>query len=252
MRHAFAAIFHHQQAISRLKFAWCLLAVIAAMSGCAHEVVYTPLPEAFKVSESIQSVSIALLPVASVLGELPEGSETRLVSLPDEVMIDRGETWFIRPSPIVVPITDVLMLGLRYTGLSVESHQNLRDARRGGARVGILAVLTRAEVSFSRKRGFLLDPTQKEAEAVAELSVVLVALDIPRVLWAGPLRTVVRHDSIVGPNTAPVAFIAEGQAGSSGSEFSVHPLRTLLAQSYFHLSQDLALRIQEILVARKQ
>ena len=228
-----------------------LLAVIIAASGCAHEVVRTPLPEALKVSESIQRVSIALLPVASVLGELPEGSETRLVSLPDEVMIMRGETWFIRPSPIVVPITDVLMLGLRYTGLSVESHQNLRDARRGGARVGIFAVLTKAEVNFSRKGGFLNDPTQKEAEAVAELSIVLVALDTPRVLWAGPLRAVVRHDSIVGPNTGPLAYIAESQAGSFISEMYVHPLRTLLAQSYFHLSQDLALRIQEILVARK-
>jgi hypothetical protein len=227
-----------------------LIAAIVAVSGCAHEVVRTPLPEAFKASEGIQSVSIAVLPVASVLGELPEGSETRLVSLPDEVMIKREETWFIRPSPIVVPITDVLILGLRYTGLSVESHQNLRDARRAGARVGILAVLTKAEVNFTNRLFFKLN--FMEAEAVAELSVVLVDLDIHRVLWAGPLRAVVRHDSIVGPNTSPVAFITESAAGSPTGELSVHPLRTLLGQSYFHLSQDLALRIQEILVARKQ
>jgi hypothetical protein len=252
VRYAFTASPHLQQAISRAKLAACLLVAIISISGCIspREVVRTPLPEALKVSESIQSVSIALLPVASVLGELPEGSETLLVSLPDEVMIKRGETWFIRPSPIVVPITDVLMLGLRYTGLSVESHQNLRDAKRDGARVGILAVLTKAEVNFAKRSFF--EPDFKEAEAVAELSVVLVDLDIPRVLWAGSLRAVVRHDSIKGPITPRVAFIAEGLAGSFKSEFSVHPLRTLLAQSYFHLSQDLAIRIQEILVARKQ
>lgn len=246
------ALLNRSKAGYRMKTIVCLIAAMVAMPGCALEVVRTPLPEAFKVSESIQNVSIALLPIASVLGELPEGSETRLVSLPDEVMIKREETWFIRPSPTVVPITDVLMLGLRYTGLSVESHQNLRDARKAGARVGILAVLTKAEANFAKRSFFGPNFSDvKEAEAVAELSVVLVALDSPRVLWAGPLRAVVRHDSIVGPNTAPVAFLTESRAGSFKSEFSVHPLRTLLAQSYFHLSQDLALRIQEILAARK-
>jgi hypothetical protein len=137
-----------------------------------------------------------------------------------------------------VPITDVLLLGFKHAGLTVESYATLDAAKKGGAQVAIVGALTTAEVSVAKKDVLFLS-IGEGAEAVAELSFVFVDLGVSRIVQSGLLKAVVRHDK------ASIR-LRESEAASPAGEIQAHFLRTLLAQCYYHLSMDLAAQLQSV------
>jgi hypothetical protein len=87
---ASAAIFRLRHESYRLKFTASLLAAVVAVLGCTQtrEVMRTSLRDPVKLSEGLRTMHIALLDIATVPKEVPMGASTRLISFPDEVLID--------------------------------------------------------------------------------------------------------------------------------------------------------------------
>jgi hypothetical protein len=148
--------------------------------------IRAPLPDVVTGPYIGQGLSVGFVGIAVVSQEIPKGAEARLISFPDEIAVYMNGAWEFRPSPTVTPITDVLLFGLRYTGVTVESYRTLSAAKNAGVRVAIVGALTRYEVRIAEPR----------AEAIAELSVVLVDLGTFEILWRGILKVNDLHERI--------------------------------------------------------
>lgn len=88
MRHAFSAISHHRQAISRLNFALRLLAIMVVISGCAGT-IRAPVRDVVAVPRNVQNIPIGLVDIAVIPPNIPKGDDVYRVSFPDEIAIDR-------------------------------------------------------------------------------------------------------------------------------------------------------------------
>jgi hypothetical protein len=235
-----------------------LLAVMFAMSACVRDihapyvpsdeeifrlVVRTPL-RSVNLPDSVRKIPIALLEIGSLPQEPPEGREMRLISFPDEILIESGENWVFTPSPGVVPITDVFVHGLRHAGLKAEALRTLNKAKNAGSRIAIVSVLNTADVRIKKPWAFSL-ASESAAEAICRLSVALVDIQTTETLWVGSLHEVIRHNRAV--KLPSVGVFIEGEAMDGSGERRTHQFRVLMTQCYYHLSMDLALRLVDAL-----
>lgn len=248
--HAFVATSYHQHAISRLKFATCLLVTLVTILGCVpldrEYVIRSPLP-VVTPSKNAPNVPIALLKVMSVPQEATKGAEEFLVSFPDEVMVDVGQFVEYRPSPLLIPVTDILLIGLRYAGLTVESYSTLNAAKEAGAHIAIVAALTTSGLRMTKLEGYVYSD---EGEAVAELSVAFIDLKASELLSTALLKANAPHKNVVHLPTRNFLLGAATTSGSIAHERRLHLARGLMVQTYFNLSVELASRLNNVLSKR--
>jgi hypothetical protein len=214
--------------------------MMISLSGYASgmEITLAPLHDVVTVPKSIQRIPLGLIEISTIPQEIPKGSKLHLISFPDEVVIERTDSLEFRPSAGIVPATDVLLLGLRHAGLTVESYPTLTAAKKAGALLAIVGVMTGAEVRIS----------EEKLETHSELAVVFADLGTFEILGDGRIKALDSHGK---SGSLPEDFFTEAEAASPKGEIMIQSIRTLMTQSYYHLSMDLASRLQEVLSIRK-
>jgi hypothetical protein len=262
VRHAFTTLLNRSKAAYRMNAIVGLLAVMIAIPACGVRDIHAPyepsdeeifrlvirtplrsvnLPEAWK------KVPVALLEVSLFPQKVPEGKEIRLLSFPDEVIYDRGDTWGVKSNAALVPIADVLLLGLRQAGMAVEPYPTLQAAKVSGAQFAIVGALVSTEAVVKKQDAFSLK-RNAQATISAELSVAIVDLESATVLWAGTLHEEVQHDNAIKLPQGIATL--ETDSLTYVGERRMQRVRTLIAQCYYHISMALASRLADTLSSK--
>lgn len=181
-----------------------------------------------------------------------------------------GEGWmYFYPSPVVVPPTEVLLAGLRQQGLQVTAYPTVAAAKRAGARLAILGIVTKSQILVPSKVDFqdIGNVQSKDAVArhiqksVASLAVHLLIVDTQslKTYWEGTLETTVEDypklpswilrqqiDSTDPENLSGY----EREAGTGLYEPMLNGYRALLTECYINLSITLLPRLEQAAHAR--
>lgn len=275
-------------------------AVLAlVMSSCttwSEEVRTIDFPAA---SPGLRQVPIGLIDVF-VVRTLPTKRDVPiLVSLPDEIAIQSkeeqgctktrmvrglqkmgaigflapsmetvprcGDDWmFYYPSPVVVPPTDVLLAGFRQQGLQVTAYPTIAAAKRAGAKLAILGIVTKSQILVPSKVTFQdignwqsNDALAKHIQtSVASLAVHLLIVDTQslKTLWEGSLDTTVedypRVPSWILTQQMESTDLEnltgyEREAGTGLYEPLLNGYRALLTECYINLSITLLSRLEQ-------
>lgn len=179
-----------------------------------------------------------------------------LVSLPDEFVCEEGKLWVYQPSQRILPPDDLLLVALRSSGLSVSSYSSLTEARQAGAKVAILTVIARSDVTiwqlrdFYKQRGIDADDISKGALSRAigtvKIYATVVRLDSGQILWKGTVQQVMER-------TVPSLPFADGRgkiesaAGTGRLELETYGLRLVVAESYTQAGRSLAKEVDRSL-----
>jgi hypothetical protein len=283
----------------------CLLSSVAVLalviSGCttwSEEVRTIDFPSA---SPGLRQVPIGLIDLFVVRTVPTKRDVPILVSLPDEIAIQSkeeqgcaktrvvktlrnlsgfapsmesvprcGDDWmFYYPSPVVVPPTDVLLAGFRQQGLQVMAYPTVAAAKRAGARLAILGIVTRAQILMPSKVDFqdIGNVQSKDAVArhiqksVATLAVHLLIVDTQslKTYWEGSLETTVEDYPKLPSwilkqqieSTDPENLSGyEREAGTGLYEPLLNGYRALLTECYINLTNTLLPRLEQAAHAR--
>jgi hypothetical protein len=214
----------------------------------------TPLEFSQIKSAVHKDIPIALVEPIIVLPRC-EGDPI-LVSLPDEIACERGSHWIYQPSQNILPPADLLLVSLRFTGLSVSSHPSLAEAKQAGAKAAILTVITQADATVKRLRDFYKerhidadDPSNDALSRVigtVKMHATVVRLDSGQILWKGPVQQVMER-------TVPSLPLAEGRAlieaaaGTGRFETQAYGVRSVVVQAYTQVARTLATHVDESL-----
>lgn len=283
----------------------CLLSSAAVLalviSGCttwSEEVRTIDFPSA---SSGLRQVPMGLIDLFVVRTVPTKRDVPILVSLPDEIAIQSkeeqgcaktrvvktlrnlsgfapsmesvprcGDDWmFYYPSPVVVPPTDVLLAGFRQQGLQVTAYPTVAAAKRAGARLAILGIVTRAQILMPSKVDFqdIGNVQSKDAVArhiqksVASLAVHLLIVDTQSLTtyWEGSLETTVEDypklpswilkQQIESTDTENLSGY-ESEAGTGLYEPLLNGYRALLTECYINLTNTLLPRLEQAAHAR--
>ena len=176
-----------------------------------------------------------------------------------------GDDWmFYYPSPVVVPPTDVLLAGFRQQGLQVTAYPTIAAAKRAGAKLAILGIVTKAQVLVPSKVTFqdIGNWQSKDALAkhiqpsVASLAVHLLLVDTRtlKTLWEGSLDTTVedypRVPSWILTQQMESTDLEnltgyEREAGTGLYEPLLNGYRALLTECYINLSLTLLPKLEQ-------
>lgn len=193
-------------------------------------------------SDLLKGLRVALL--NPVLAILPCRAEAFLVSLPDEMICKNEDGWLFMPSLTILSPSDMLLVSLRYAGLSAALAPSLSEAKRAGARMAIMPVLMCADVKImeggNRQKG---DNEANHVVATVAFQLAIVDLETSNVLWRGHLQQSVENDLMI-PWLHTAQIIVEAGAGSGQYEMQAYAMRSLLVQAYTFLGQPLAHQIQ--------
>ncbi|MDF0644461.1 MAG: hypothetical protein P0111_10545 [Nitrospira sp.] len=175
-----------------------------------------------------------------------------LMSLPEEFACEQGKYWVYQPSQRILPPADLLLVSLRFTGLSVSSHPSLAEARKAGAKAAILTVITRADCTvwplkdFYRERRINADDVSNGALSRAigtvKMHATIVRLDSGDILWKGPVLHVMEQTVPSLPLADDRAKI-ESAAGTGRFEMEAYGLRSVVVQAYAQAARHLAKQI---------
>lgn len=176
---------------------------------------------------------------------------------------------YFYPSPVVVPPTEVLLAGLRQQGLQITAYPTVAAAKRAGARLAILGIVTKSQILVPSKVDFqdIGNVQSKDAVArhiqksVASLAVHLLIVDTQslKTYWEGSLDTTVEDypklpswilrqqiDSTDPENLSGY----EREAGTGLYEPLLNGYRALLTECYINLTITLLPRLEQAAHAR--
>jgi len=181
-----------------------------------------------------------------------------------------GDDWMLyHPSPGVVPPTDVLLAGFRQQGLQVTAYPTIAAAKRAGAKLAILGIVTKSQILVPSKVTFqdIGNWQSKDALAkhiqpsVASLSVHLLIVDTKslKTLWEGSLDATVedypRVPSWILTQQMESTDLEnltgyEREAGTGLYEPLLNGYRALLTECYINLTITLLPRLEQAAHAR--
>ena len=175
-----------------------------------------------------------------------------LVSLPDEFACESGKQWTYQPSQRILPPAELLLVSLRFTGLSVSLYPSLADAKQAGSKIAILTVITQADAKVLGLKDFYkerqIDGKDESngdlsrAISTVKLHAALVWLDSGRMLWKGTIQ----HSMEQTVQSLP---LAEGQAkiesaaGIGTFEPAAYGIRSVVVQTYTQVARTLAKQV---------
>ncbi len=195
----------------------------------------------------LKEISVGL--VEPVQAAIDCRADTILVSLPDEVVCKIDSGWLFRPSYMVLPPSDQLLVSLRFAGLSGSAVGSLTEAKAAGYRLAILPLLLRADAKIIAPADYSGEPIGgKSTRVIATVKFHFVVVDLitTKVLWRGPLEQIVE-------NLVPVPFLNESrvliEAGAGIGEYEpqLYAMRSLVVQAYAQLGHALAHKLAELL-----
>lgn len=267
-----------------------------AISGCttwSEEVRTIDFPSA---SPGLRQIPIGLIDLFVVRTTPTKPDASILISLPDEIAIQSkeeqgctktrvvqtlrnlsgfapsmesvprcGEDWmYFYPSPVVVPPTDILLAGFRQQGVQVTAYPTVAAAKRAGAKLAMMGIVTKAQVLVPSKVTFqdIGNWQSKEALAkyvqpsVASLTVHLLIVDTQslKIVWEGSLDTTVEDYPRVPSwiltqqmESTDLEHLTgyEREAGTGLYEPLLNGYRALLTECYINLSNTLLLRLEQ-------
>ena len=273
-----------------------ITALALVISGCttwSKEVRTIDFPSA---SPGLRQIPIGLIDLFVVRTAPTKRDAPILVSLPDEIAIQSkeeqgctktrvvqtlrnlsgfapsmesvprcGEGWmYFYPSPVVVPPTDILLAGFRQQGLQVTAFPTVAAAKRAGAKLAIMGIVTKAQVLVPSTVTFqdIGNWQSKDALAkhiqpsVASLAVHLVIVDTQnlKIVWEGSLDTTVEDYPRVPSwiltqqmESTDVENLTgyEREAGTGLYEPLLNGYRALLTECYINLSIALLPRLEQ-------
>lgn len=266
------------------------------ISGCttwSEEVRTIDFPSA---SPGLRQIPIGLIDLFVVRTVPTKRDVPILVSLPDEIAIQSheeqgctktrlvqtlrtmsgfapsmesvprcGEDWmYFYPSPVVVPPTEILLAGFRQQQLHVTAYPTIAAAKRAGAKLAMMGIVTKAQVLVPSKVTFqdIGNWQSKDALArtiqpsVASLAVHLVLVDTHtlKTVWEGSLDTTVedypRVPSWILTQQMESTDLEnltgyEREAGTGLYEPLLNGYRALLTECYIKLSISLLPRLEQ-------
>ena len=276
-----------------------IVAIALVISGCTtwtEEVRTIDFPSA---SPGLRQIPIGLIDLFVVRTAPTKRDVPILVSLPDEIGIQSkeeqgctktrivrglqtmgavgflapsmesvprcGDDWmYFYPSPVVVPPTDILLAGFRQQQLQVTAYPTIAAAKRAGAKLAIMGIVTKAQVLVPSTVTFqdIGNWQSKHALAkhiqpsVASLAVHLVIVDTHslRIVWEGSLDTTVEDYPRVPSwiltqqmESTDVENLTgyEREAGTGLYEPLLNGYRALLTECYINLSITLLPRLEQ-------
>ncbi len=266
------------------------------LSGCATWVEEVRTLEFPAASPGLRQVPIGLIDLFAVRILPTKRDAPILVSLPDEIAIQSneeqgctktrvvqtlrslsgfapsmesvprcGEGWmYFYPSPSVVPPTEILLAGLRQQGLQVTAYPTVAAAKRAGARLAILGIVTKSQILVPSKVDFqdIGNVQSKDAiarhiqKSVASLAVHLIIVDTQslKTYWEGSLETIVEDYPTIPSwiltqqieSTDPENLSGyEREAGTGLYEPLLNGYRALLTEGYINLTITLLPRLEQ-------
>lgn len=277
----------------QLRFGIAVLALV--ISGCTtvEEVRTVEFPAA---STALRQVPIGLIDLFVARKVATKHDVSTLVSLPDEIAIQSteergctktriteslrnlglpspsmesvprcGDDWmYFYPSPAVVPPTDILLAGFRQQGLQVTAYPTVAAAKRAGAKLAILGIVTKSQILIPSRVTFryIGNELSKKALAkqiqpsVASLALHLLIVDTRslKTFWEGSLETTVEDYPKLPSwilrqqieSTDPQKMTGyEREAGTGLYEPLLNGYRALLTECYLNLAITLLPRIEQ-------
>lgn len=219
----------------------------------------TPLEFSPLIAPEYRNIPIALVEPMITMARC-EGDPI-LVSLPEEFACEEGKYWVYQPSQRMLPPADLLLVSLRFTGLSVSSSPSLSEAKKAGAKAAILTVITRADSTvwsledFYKERRIdaedISDGALSRAIGTVRMHATIVRLDSGEILWKGPVQHVMEQTLRSLPLADGRAKI-ESAAGTGRFEVEAYGLRSLVVQAYAQAARNLAKQIDGSLKAMIQ
>ena len=171
---------------------------------------------------------------------------------------------YFYPSPVVVPPTDILLAGFRQQGLQVTAFPTVAAAKRAGAKLAIMGIVTKAQVLVPSTVTFQdignwqsNNSLAKHIQpSVASLAVHLVIVDTQnlKIVWEGSLDTTVEDYPRVPSwiltqqmESTDVENLTgyEREAGTGLYEPLLNGYRALLTECYINLSIALLPRLEQ-------
>ena len=210
----------------------------------------TPLDFSQITSAVHKDIPIALVEPIIVLPRC-EG-DLVLVSLPDEVACERDSRWIYQPSQRILPPPELLLVSLRFTGLSVSLYPSLADAKQAGAKAAILTVITQADAKVLSLKEFYkerhIDAKDESngalarAVATVKLHAAIVSLNSGQILWKGTVHHAMEQTVMGLPLDDGRAQI-ESAAGIGTFEPAAYGIRSVVVQAYTQVARTLATQV---------
>ena len=171
---------------------------------------------------------------------------------------------YFYPSPAVVPPTDILLAGFRQQGLQATAYPTVAAAKRAGAKLAILGIVTKSQILIPSRVTFrnIGNELSKKALAkqiqpsVASIAVHLLIVDTRslKTFWEGSLETTVEDYPTLPSwilrqqieSTDPRKLTGyEREAGTGLYEPLLNGYRALLTECYLNLGITLLPRIEQ-------
>lgn len=210
----------------------------------------TPLDFAPISSVGLKSIPIALIDPIVTISRCQ--GDFVLVSLPDEIACEDDSKWIYQPSQRTLPPAELLLVSLRFTGLSVSPFQSLTDAKQAGAKIAILPVITQADAKVLSLKSYYeerrIDAKDESAGAhsrivaTVKVNAVVVRIDSGQVVWKGPVEQDMEFTVLALPFSDGRARI-ESAAGSGTLEPQAYGIRSVVVQAYTRVAQSLVKNI---------
>jgi hypothetical protein len=215
----------------------------------------TPLDLTPVVAAEHRNIPVALVEPMITMARC-EGTPI-LVSLPDEFACEGDNHWVYQPSQRILPPADLLLVSLRFTGLSVSSYPSLAEAKQAGAKAAILTVIAQADATVLRLKDFYKERhidaddrsngTLSRAIATVKMHAAVVRLDSGQILWKGSVQQVMEQTLQSLPladGRAPI----ESAAGTGLFEVEAYGLRSVVIQAYTQVARSIAKQVDKSLI----
>ena len=219
----------------------------------------TPLELSPVVAAEHRAIPVALIEPIVTMARCQ--GEPILVSLPDELACESGNHWVYQPSLRILPPAELLLVSLRFSGLSVSLYPSLAEGERAGAKVAILPMIRQAEAKVLSLQDFyderhidakaFFNGTLAHVVATVKLHAAVVRLDSGEVLWKGPVQQDMERTVPSLPLSQGRALV-EAAAGIGKFEEQAYGIRFVVVQAYTQVGRTLATHVDHSLKGMMQ